>query len=114
MKITIQSIHFTADKKLIDFIQRKLDKLDLFYDHIIDGSVFLKLDKAEDTANKIVEIKLNLPGTAIFVKEQRQTFEEATDISIESLQKQLKRFKEKLRTHNAKAKMPAELDELSD
>ena len=110
MKIRVQSIRFDADIKLIQFIQRKIDKLDSFFDHVIDGDVFLKLDKAEDDANKIVEIKINIPGKDLFVKEQRQTFEEATDIAIESLAKQLKKHKEKLKAHSGKANSPVELE----
>jgi putative sigma-54 modulation protein len=64
MKITVQSIRFNADKKLLDFIQKKADKLDTFHDHIISGEVYLKLENVEDEANKITEIKLLLPGIA--------------------------------------------------
>ena len=59
MKIRVQSIHFTADSKLLDFIQEKVDKLVHFYDQIISGEVFLKLDKSNDTQNKIVQLLIN-------------------------------------------------------
>jgi putative sigma-54 modulation protein len=95
MKITVQSIRFNADKKLLDFIQRKADKLETFYDHIINGEVYLKLENVEDEANKIAEIKLTLPGNQIFAKEQCKTFEEATDLAIESLRKQIEKHKQK-------------------
>lgn len=98
MKITVQSIHFDADVKLLEFINRKLNKLDQFFDSVIEGSVFLKLDKAEDEANKIVEVKIHLPGNVLFVKEQCKTFEEATDVALDSLAKQLKKHKEKTRS----------------
>ncbi|MEX0884781.1 MAG: HPF/RaiA family ribosome-associated protein, partial [Cyclobacteriaceae bacterium] len=62
MKLQMHSIHFVADQKLIDFIQRKADKLDTYYDQIIDGEVFMRLDKNNKSENKIVEIKLNEPG----------------------------------------------------
>ncbi|HRS38571.1 MAG TPA: HPF/RaiA family ribosome-associated protein, partial [Bacteroidia bacterium] len=75
MKIRVQSIHFDADRKLIDFIQDKVDKLVTFYDHIIGGEVFLKLDKSSDMKNKIVQIKIQLPGNDIIVSEQCKTFE---------------------------------------
>ena len=80
MKIRVQSIHFNADTKLLDFIQEKVDKLVHFYDQIISGEVFLKLDKSDDTQNKIVQIKIMLPGNDIIAKEQRKTFEEAMDL----------------------------------
>ena len=66
MKITVQSIRFNADKKLLDFIQKKADKLDTFYDQIISGEVYLRLENVEDEANKITEIKLTLPGSQLF------------------------------------------------
>ena len=95
MKITVQSIRFNADKKLLDFIQKKVDKLDTFYDHIVSGEVYLKLENVEDEANKITEIKLLLPGNQIFAKEQCKTFEEATDLVVESLRKQIGKHKQK-------------------
>jgi len=95
MKITVQSIHFTADSKLLEFIQKKADKLDQFYDKIISGEVYLKLENVEDEANKITEIKLQLPGNLLFAKEQCKTFEEATDLALESLRKQIGKHKKK-------------------
>jgi putative sigma-54 modulation protein len=104
MKLTVQSIHFTADRKLLDFIQRKADKLDTFYDQIISGEVYLKLENVEDEANKITEIKVMLPGNRIFAKEQCKSFEEATDLAIESLRKQIEKHKQKKTIADAAAK----------
>jgi putative sigma-54 modulation protein len=98
MKLQMQSIHFDADKKLLSFIQKKLDKLETFYDRIIDGEVFLKIEN-EEKDNKHVHIKLNLPGVSILAKEQGTTFEEATDIAYESLKRQLNKQKEKMTTY---------------
>jgi putative sigma-54 modulation protein len=100
MKMQIQSIHFDADVKLLDFIQKKAEKLDTFYDRIINGEVYLRLVKKEAKNNKIVEIKLNVPGATLFSKEIADSFEAATDAAIESLKVQLKKFKEKsITTH---------------
>lgn len=99
MKIRVQSIHFTSDVKLLDFVQKKADKLDQFYDHIISGDVYLKLENTEDESNKISEIKLMIPGNDLFAKEQCKSFEEATDRAIESLKRQLDKHKEKVRSH---------------
>jgi putative sigma-54 modulation protein len=95
MKITVQSIRFNADRKLLDFIQRKTDKLDIFFDRIISGEVYLKLENVEHEANKITEIKLMLPGIQLFAKEQCKSFEEATDLAVESLRKQIEKHKQK-------------------
>jgi putative sigma-54 modulation protein len=79
---------------LLDFIQKKTDKLNTFYDRIIDGEVFMRLEK-NDVENKVVEIKLNIPGSQLFAKEQSKSFEAATDLAVEALRRQLKKFKEK-------------------
>jgi putative sigma-54 modulation protein len=99
MKLQIQSIHFDADVRLTDFIQKKLDKLDTFYDRIIAGEVFLKLEKNEEKSNKIVQVKLNIPGNDLLAKEQAASFEEAVDLAYENLKRQLQKTKEKMQTH---------------
>ncbi len=97
MKIKVQSIHFTADKKLLQFVEEKVDKLFQYYDLIIDSEVYLRLDKSDNTENKIAEIKINTPGKTLFAKEQCKTFEEATDVAIEALRRQITKQKEKIR-----------------
>ena len=69
MKLQVHSIHFNADQRLIDFIQNKLDKLETFYDRLVDGEVFLRLNN-EGIENKTVEIKLKVPGYQLFAKER--------------------------------------------
>lgn len=96
MKLQMHSIHFDADRKLIDFIQKKADKLDTYYDQIIDGEVFMRIDKNDNKANKIVEIKMNVPGKQFFAKHQTDSFEAAADETIEGLRRQIKKYKEKV------------------
>lgn len=98
MKVQVQSIHFDADGKLIDFIQRKLDKLETFYDRTIDAEVMLRLNN-EGIDNKTVEIKLNVPGDQLFANKTNGSFEAATDHCTEALRRQIKRHKEKLIAH---------------
>jgi len=95
MKVKVQSIHFDADKKLVDFVQKKMDKLETYYDRTVDGEVFLRLNN-EGIDNKTVEIKLNVPGSQLFAKEQARTFEAATDQATEALRNQLAKFKTKV------------------
>ncbi|ANQ50090.1 ribosome-associated translation inhibitor RaiA [Flammeovirga yaeyamensis] len=98
MKLDIQSIHFTADQKLIDFIQQKVDKLETFYDRFVDGEVFLRVQKNSDNSrdNKVVEIKLRIPGDTLVAKKHGVSFEAATDEATESLRRQVKKYKEKI------------------
>ncbi|MBX2944372.1 MAG: ribosome-associated translation inhibitor RaiA [Cyclobacteriaceae bacterium] len=95
MKLKVQSIHFDADRKLVDFIQKKVDKLETFFDRMVDGEVFLRLNN-EGVENKTVEIKLNLPGNQLFAAEKARSFEAATDQATEALKNQLKKFKTKI------------------
>lgn len=99
MKVNTQSVNFNADQKLIDFIQKRMDKLDLFYDKVIKSDVFLKLDNTSDKENKIFEARVSVPGDSFVVKKQCKSFEEGADMAIASLERQLKKRKEKLRAH---------------
>jgi putative sigma-54 modulation protein len=96
MNINIQSVHFDADKKLLEFINKKVSKLSLFYDGIINSDVILRLDKNNEKENKITEIKIKGRKGEFFAKKQCNTFEEATDLACDALKSQIKKFKEKL------------------
>ena len=100
MILRIHSVHFDADQKLLDYVQKKVDKLETFYDRIIDGEVILRLEKShlnkkEVFGNKSVEIKINIPGQQLFMKETSVTFEAAVDAVLERMSRQLKKQKEK-------------------
>jgi putative sigma-54 modulation protein len=97
MNIQIHSVRFDADKKLIDFVQSKLEKLTQFDEEIVNAEVYLRLDKDQDRENKISEIKLELPGGPLFARKQNKTFEEATDEAIDALKKQITKHKQKKR-----------------
>lgn len=99
MKVHTQSVNFTVDRKLVEFVQRRMDKLDLFYDRVIDAEVFLKVGNTSSKENKIAEVKVNVPGDDFMVKKQCKTFEEAVDSAANSLERILKKRKQKLRAH---------------
>lgn len=94
MKLQVHSIHFDADSKLVEFIQKKVDKLETFYDRVVDGEVFLRINN-EGVENKTVEIRVKVPGNQLFAKEQARSFEAATDMATEALRNQIKKFKDK-------------------
>ena len=99
MKVNVHAVGFSVDRKLVDFIQQRLDKLEKFYDKIVSSDVFLKVEKTSEKENKIVEVKINVPGDDFLVKKQCKTFEEAIDLSAESLERLLVKRKEKIRSH---------------
>jgi putative sigma-54 modulation protein len=95
MRLQMHAIHFDADPKLLEFIQKKLEKLETFYDRITGGEVYLRLDKSESSKikDKILEVKIKVPNGELFVKEKGKSFEEATDLALEALKSQIKKFK---------------------
>lgn len=95
MKVNISSLHFKTDQKLDRFIETKVKKLKQFHNEIVSGDVVLKLDKDVNNENKVTEIRLDVPGADIYAKKQSKSFEEATDLVIDALKKQLIRHKEK-------------------
>ncbi|MEY4903019.1 MAG: hypothetical protein RLZZ292_834 [Bacteroidota bacterium] len=97
MKIQTQAVHFSADHKLLEFIEKKLAKLDQFFDRIIGADVFLKLENTGQVREKVAEIKLTLPGGILIVKEMDKTFEAAVDSAIDVLKRQIIRHKERIR-----------------
>ena len=98
MEIKIHSVHFNADQKLVEFVNKKVNKLDTFFDGIIKAEVTLKVLKPETAKNKISELKLSIPSKDyLFAKKQADTFEEATDLALDAIRKQLTKYKEKLK-----------------
>ena len=97
MKVNLHAVNFNVDKKLVDFVQEKIDKLEKYYDKIVSADVFLKLENTSDKENKIVEIKINVPGDDFVVKKIAKSFEEGTDLAVDSLERVLVKRKEKSR-----------------
>jgi putative sigma-54 modulation protein len=98
MEIRIQAIKFNATEKLEEYIKKKLQKLAKISDDIVAIDVYLKVTKPETAQNKEVEIKVQVPNAEFFASKLSDTFEESTDIAIDALDKQLIKYKEKLRS----------------
>jgi putative sigma-54 modulation protein len=97
MKVNINSVHFKTDRKLTDFIHDKVGKLSTMYDGVLGSDVTLKVENSETPENKIAEIRLIIRGHDLYAKKQCKTFEEATDIAVEALRRQLTKHKAKIR-----------------
>ena len=95
MDIRIQSVHFDATTQLQRFIEKKINKLEKLSDLVIDAEVVLKVVKPEVANNKEASIKLNIKSGELFANKIADTFEEATVLCAEALEKQLLKVKEK-------------------
>lgn len=98
MNIKTESIHFTADQKLIDYIEKKVGKLEQFFDKIIDAIVTLRLENSGQIKDKIVDIKLNVPGETLYISESNKTFEAAVDAGVAVMKRQLLKYKDGLKS----------------
>ena len=97
MNVKIQTVHFDADGKLRDHIERKIEKLNQFHDKITNVNIYLKLDNIVHVIkDKVVEIKVAIPKHEFFVKQTCKTFEESFDLALDSLINQIKRKKQKI------------------
>jgi len=97
MKVFTQSVNFNADKELINYVDEKVLTLVKFHDKIVDAEVFLKVLNISDKENKLVEVKINIPGSELIIKREAKSFEEAVNSAVDNLKRQLKRSKEKHR-----------------
>ncbi len=99
MQIRTESIHFTADQKLLDYIDKKVTRLGHYYNRIIEAHVLLKLENTGQVRDKIVEIKLHVPGDMLMTKRKNKTFESSIDDAVDTLKRQLVKKKERSRSY---------------
>ena len=96
MNVQIQTLHFDADRKLVEYVTNKLDKLKTFHDRIIKVDVFLKLDNVvHNIKDKIAEIRVHVPRADFFVKSTSKSFEASFDEAFEAVINQIKKKKQK-------------------
>lgn len=96
MEAKIQAIHFDVSDKLVNFINKKIDRLARRFDVISDAEVSLRVLKPETGNNKEVGIKFVVPSTSdLYASKIADTFEEATDEALEALERQLEKLKTK-------------------
>ena len=99
MKVNVQAVNFNVDKKLVVFIEEKLSKLEKYYDKIVSVDVYLKTENTSDKENKTAEVNVHVPGDELMIKKTCKTFEEAVDTAEQSLERMIKKHKEKQRAH---------------
>lgn len=95
MNVQIQAIKFDADRKLLEFVEAKMAKLDRFVERTTGADVILKLDKDNEKGNKVAVIRLEVPGDDLVAESRGKSFEEAVDDAIDALKKQIEKHKER-------------------
>ncbi len=97
MEVRIQAIHFDATAQLEAFIQKKVGKLEHYFDGVLSAEVTLRVVKPETVKNKEVAVRLRIKSGDCFAEKTNNTFEESIDECVEALEKQLVKYKEKVR-----------------
>lgn len=95
MDVIIQSLGFKHSDNLESYIHERLEKLTPA-DRIIRANVTLFQGPDRAAPNDYCEIRLEIPGPDIFVKESSPQFEQAIDECINKLQSILRKQKEKM------------------
>ena len=92
MEVKINAIHFEATEKLVDFINKKVDKLAKKNELVSSAEVILKVVKPETAMNKEASVRLTVPRSEdLFASKVADTFEEAIDNCMDALKKQLEK-----------------------
>jgi putative sigma-54 modulation protein len=94
MEVKIQSVKFDASKQLIEFVEKKMSRLERFEGNSTGVGVILKLDKDSEKGNKVALVTLHVPGADIVSEQRARTFEEAVDLALDALKRQIEKRKE--------------------
>ena len=93
MEIKIKSLKFDADQKLLDYVEKKVKKLERFNDGILTADVILTLLREPD--NKDVKLQVHVPGEEMIIERNSKTFEEAITECVDAMKEKLTRAKER-------------------
>ena len=91
--INVQSLKFNADAKLLELIEKKVGKVEKFFDNLGDIDVTLSL--LPDAENKSVKLQTRFPGEDLVIERHARTFEEAVTDAADALKEKIVRAKEK-------------------
>ena len=91
--INVKSLKFDADQKLLDYVEKKVGKLEKFFDNLGDIDVTLSL--TPDPDNKNVRIQTRIPGEDLVIERNAKTFEEAVTEAADAMKEKIVRAKEK-------------------
>ena len=95
MDVKIQSVKFDAGKQLLEFVEKKMSRLERFADRPTGVDVILRLDKDSEKGNKVASVAVHVPGGDIMAGQRAKTFEEAVDLALDALKRQIEKRKDR-------------------
>ena len=93
MEIRVKSLKFDADQKLLDFVEKKVSKLEKFFDRLDTVDVTLTL--LPEPENKNVNLQTHIPGEELMIERNAKTFEEAVTDAVDLMKEKIVRAKER-------------------
>ena len=99
MKASVQFVNMEKSPYVEELLMKKLNKLFRKYEWILQAKVIYKLEKGSVGKGRICEIRLSVPGPYIFAASDEESFEMATDETINDLKQQLRTKKRELYPH---------------
>jgi putative sigma-54 modulation protein len=97
MNIQITARHGKAPQSLQDSLTSDLQKLERFSDKITSCHVILESEHVEKLAEAVVTVQ----GGTVSAKAKAESLGKAIDMMLEKVERQLKKFNEKLKNHKA-------------
>ena len=95
MVTRIQSVHFDASQQLMEFVEKKVAKLDKFCEGATSLEVTMKLIKPETANNKEVALRLATGNGDVFASKTSDTFEDALLGAIDAVKVQIEKNRAK-------------------
>jgi putative sigma-54 modulation protein len=105
-KFTGRNLDITDAMK--SYTETKLGKLERFFDNIIDAKVIMSYNHTRNVDPARVEVQVNVPSGVVRAEESGQDTYAAVDKAVDKLERQLKRFKDRLRDKKAQVPVPDE------
>ena len=99
MKINLEYDNCATSPALVDYVEQKVNKLDRYFDKIVQADVLLKNDPGKKTDQNMCDIRLNVPNDTLFADASGETIQKAISEATENITRQLKKYKEKLSTY---------------
>ncbi len=98
MNVKFTARHFKAHEGLKQYALSQVFTLKKYYDGILNGGVVLAFERTRDSM-KIAEINLAVYGTNLVAVEKSDDFYKSIDSAVGKLERQLQRYKGKMRNH---------------
>ncbi|MFK7934404.1 MAG: ribosome-associated translation inhibitor RaiA [Saprospiraceae bacterium] len=99
MKINLEYDGIGTSPDLVEYVEKKVNKLERYFDRIVQADVILKHDSGKTTKQNSCDIRLNVPNTTLFADASAATIREAVTEAADNVERQLRRYKDKLQAH---------------